>query len=402
MYICINNIDFITVMEQLIELFRRLLLLTDTSYIRYLYDKIDWSARMIGIVGPRGVGKTTMLLQRIKLNHSLDDTLFINADDLYFAEHRLFDLASDFYKNGGRHLFIDEVHKYSEWSKELKMIYDYYPDFQIIFTGSSILDIYKGNADLSRRALSYYLPGLSFREYLNLSYGMQLPAYSLEDILSHKIEFPETRLPLPLFKEYMMKGYYPFFRDPGYEQRLRNVIGLTVENDIPIYASMNIASTKKIRQLLYIISQSVPFKPNFTKIGQMIDVHRNQVTDFLYYLERAGIIAQLRGETGGIRLLGKVEKVYLDNTNLIYALAENKSDIGNIQETFFLSQMKVYNDVFSSEKSDFRIENFTFEVGGQGKQQKQIEGIENAYIVKDNIEYGYKNIIPLWHFGFNY
>ena len=402
MYICINNIDFITVMEQLIELFRRLLLLTDTSYIRYLYDKIDWSARMIGIVGPRGVGKTTMLLQRIKLNHSLDDTLFINADDLYFAEHRLFDLASDFYKNGGRHLFIDEVHKYSEWSKELKMIYDYYPDFQIIFTGSSILDIYKGNADLSRRALSYYLPGLSFREYLNLSYGMQLPAYSLEDILSHKIEFPETRLPLPLFKEYMMKGYYPFFRDPGYEQRLRNVIGLTVENDIPIYASMNIASTKKIRQLLYIISQSVPFKPNFTKIGQMIDVHRNQVTDFLYYLERAGIISQLRGETGGIRLLGKVEKVYLDNTNLIYALAENKSDIGNIRETFFLSQMKVYNDVFSSEKSDFRIENFTFEVGGQGKQQKQIEGIENAYIVKDNIEYGYKNIIPLWHFGFNY
>ena len=402
MYICINNIDFITVMEQLIELFRRLLLLTDTSYIRYLYDKIDWSARMIGIVGPRGVGKTTMLLQRIKLNHSLDDTLFINADDLYFAEHRLFDLASDFYKNGGRHLFIDEVHKYSEWSKELKMIYDYYPDFQIIFTGSSILDIYKGNADLSRRALSYYLPGLSFREYLNLSYGMQLPAYSLEDILSHKIEFPETRLPLPLFKEYMMKGYYPFFRDPGYEQRLRNVIGLTVENDIPIYASMNIASTKKIRQLLYIISQSVPFKPNFTKIGQMIDVHRNQVTDFLYYLERAGIIAQLRGETGGIRLLGKVEKVYLDNTNLIYALAENKSDIGNIRETFFLYQMKVYNDVFSSEKSDFRIENFTFEVGGQGKQQKQIEGIENAYIVKDNIEYGYKNIIPLWHFGFNY
>ena len=402
MYICINNIDFIIVMEQLIELFRRLLLLTDTSYIRYLYDKVDWSARMIGIVGPRGVGKTTMLLQRIKLNHSLDDTLFINADDLYFAEHRLFDLASDFYKNGGRHLFIDEVHKYSEWSKELKMIYDYYPDFQIIFTGSSILDIYKGNADLSRRALSYYLPGLSFREYLNLSYGMQLPAYSLEDILSHKIEFPETKLPLPLFKEYMMKGYYPFFRDPGYEQRLRNVIGITVENDIPIYASMNIASTKKIRQLLYIISQSVPFKPNFTKIGQMIDVHRNQVTDFLYYLERAGIIAQLRGETGGVRLLGKVEKVYLDNTNLIYALAENKSDIGNIRETFFLSQMKVYNDVVSSEKSDFRIGNFTFEVGGQGKQQQQIKGIENAYIVKDNIEYGYKNIIPLWHFGFNY
>ena len=172
-------------MEQLIELFRRLLALTDTSYVRYLHDHIDWSSRMIGIVGPRGVGKTTMLLQHIKLYHSVNDTLFVNADDIFFAEHRLFDLASDFYKNGGKHLFIDEVHKYSNWSKELKMIYDYYPDLQIIFTGSSILDIYKGNADLSRRSLSFFLPGLSFREYLILAKGIRLPAYSLQQIFLH-------------------------------------------------------------------------------------------------------------------------------------------------------------------------------------------------------------------------
>lgn len=389
-------------MEQLFERFRRLLNITNTSYLRYLHNEIDWSARMIGIVGARGVGKTTMLLQHIKLYHSLDDTLFVNADDLYFTEHRLFDLASDFYKNGGKHLYIDEVHKYQEWSKELKMIYDYFPDFQVVFTGSSILDIYKGNADLSRRVLSYFLPGLSFREYLVLSRGVHFPSYSLQEILEHKVEIPGIDRPLPLFKEYLQNGYYPFFNDPGVDQRLRNIINLSVENDIPMYAGMNVATTKKIRQLLYVIVQSVPFKPNFTKIGQIIDIHRNQVTDFLYYLEKAGIISQLRNNTGGIRLLGKIEKIYLDNTNLIYALAENKPNIGNIRETFFLSQMKVRNQVVSSDKSDFEIDGYTFEVGGSGKQQKQIQGIEKAFIVKDDIEYGYKNTIPLWTLGFNY
>lgn len=389
-------------MEQLFELFRRLLNITNTSYLRYLHNEIDWSARMIGIVGARGVGKTTMLLQHIKLYHSLDDTLFVNADDLYFTEHRLFDLASDFYKNGGKHLYIDEVHKYQEWSKELKMIYDYFPDFQVVFTGSSILDIYKGNADLSRRVLSYFLPGLSFREYLVLSRGVHFPSYSLQEILEHKVEIPGIDRPLPLFKEYLQNGYYPFFNDPEVDQRLRNIINMSVENDIPMYAGMNVATTKKIRQLLYVIAQSVPFKPNFTKIGQIIDIHRNQVTDFLYYLEKAGIISQLRNNTGGIRLLGKIEKIYLDNTNLIYALAENKPNIGNIRETFFLSQMKVRNQVVSSDKSDFEIDGYTFEVGGSGKQQKQIQDIEKAFIVKDDIEYGYKSTIPLWTLGFNY
>lgn len=389
-------------MEQLIELFKRLLNLTNTSYIRYLHERIDWSSRMIGIVGARGVGKTTLLLQHIKLCHSVNDTLFVNADDLYFAEHQLFDLASDFYRHGGKHLFIDEVHKYPDWSKELKMIYDYYPDLQIVFTGSSILDIYKGNADLSRRALSFFLPGLSFREYLILAKGIHLPAYSLQEILEHKVEMPGNERPLALFKEYLSKGYYPFFPEPGYEIRLRNVVNLTVENDIPAYAKLNMASTKKIRQLLYVISQSVPFKPNFTKIGQMIDLHRNQVADFMFYLEKAGIIAQLRGTTEGIRQLGKIEKIYLDNTNLAYVLSNNTPDIGNIRETFFLSQMKVNHEVASSGQSDFQIGPYTFEIGGHNKSQKQIQGLENAYVVKDDIEYGHSNIIPLWHFGFNY
>lgn len=389
-------------MEQLQELFRRLLALTDVTYIRYLHNRIDWSARMIGIVGARGVGKTTLLLQHIKLHLSTENTLFVNADDLYFAEHRLFDLASDFYKSGGKHLFIDEVHKYTDWAKELKMIYDYYPDFQVVFTGSSILDIYKGNADLSRRALSYYLPGLSFREYLALAKGIHLPAFTLEEIVAHRVEFPTSERPLALFRDYLSQGYYPFFREPGYDIRLRNVVNLTVESDITSYAHLNAASTKKIKQLLYIIAQSVPFKPNFSKIAQMIDLHRNQVVDFLFYLEKAGVIAQLRNDTGGIRQLGKVEKVYLDNTNLAFALSADKPDTGNLRETFFLSQMKVNHEVIASDKADFRVDKYTFEVGGRGKGQKQIENGPDSYVIKDDIEYGHGNIIPLWQFGFNY
>lgn len=389
-------------MEQLMDLYRQMLRHVDTTFVRFMHESVEWSARMIGIVGPRGVGKTTMLLQHIKQNLPEEKTLFVNADDLYFEEHRLFDLAKEFYQDGGKHLFIDEVHKYPDWSKELKMMYDYMPDFQIVFTGSSILDIYRGQADLSRRALTYYLPGLSFREYLQLGHSLSLPSYSLDDILAHKVDFPSGERPLALFHEYLKHGYYPFFKEPGYEMRLRSVVLQTVENDIPTYSHMTAASTKKIRQLLYVIAQSVPMKPNYSKIGQMIDLNRNQVADYMYYLERAGIIAQLRPDTGGIRMLGKTEKVYLDNTNLAYALTDTKPDIGNLRETFFLSQMKVNQEVLSSDKSDFRIGGYTFEVGEKGKQQKQIRGIENAFVVKDDIEWGHGNVIPLWQIGMNY
>lgn len=389
-------------MEQLFELFKNLIKETNTSFVRYLHNEIDWNARMIAVVGARGVGKTTMLLQHIKLYNSLSDTLFVSADHLYFTEHKLFDTASHFYKNGGKHLYIDEIHKYVEWSRELKMIYDHFPKLQVIFTGSSILDVYKGSADLSRRVLLYNLAGLSFREYLNISKGLSLEAYSLEDIISNKVELPEIEHPLPLFKEYLQKGYYPFFQDGGYEQRLRQILTLVLESDIPTYANMTVSSVRKLKQLLYIISQSVPFKPNFTKLAQIMDIHRNQVTDFLYYIEKAGFVMQLRTETKGIRALGKVEKIYLNNSNLINILAEEKSNIGNIRETFFLSQMSVRNDVTSSVVSDFTIGKHTFEVGGKSKKQKQIESAKSGFIVKDEIEYGYGNVVPLWTFGFNY
>jgi len=389
-------------MEKLIEIYKGLLDRTEIVFVRYLHEEIEWSSRLIAVVGARGVGKTTLLLQRIKLYHNVNDTLYVNADDLYFTENTLFDLASIFYKNGGKHLFIDEVHKYENWSKEIKMIYDYYQDLQVVFTGSSILDIYRGSDDLSRRALTYKLEGMSFREYLNMSQGLQLPVYSLEDILSNKIVLKEIEHPIPLFKQYLEAGYYPFFKEEAYSERLRNVINITLEVDIPVYAKINIATSKKIKQLLYVISQSVPFKPNFSKIAEIVGVHRNQVVDFLFYLEKAGIVTQLRTETKGIRMLGKVEKVYLNNPNLIYAIAEGSPEIGNMRETFFLNQLLVKNKVITSGFADFKIGEYTFEVGGRNKKQKQIEGIDNAFIVKDDIEYGYLNTIPLWAFGFNY
>ena len=389
-------------MENLYGLFRGLIERTDTTYLRYLHSEVEWNSRLTAIVGARGVGKTTMLLQHIKLHHNLSDTLYVNADDLYFSENKLFDLASTFYKNGGKHLFIDEIHKYSQWSKEVKMMYDYFSDMQIVFTGSSILDIYKGSDDLSRRALTYKLSGMSLREYLNMSQGLQLPAYSLEDIVKNKVELSGIAHPLPLFKDYLQGGYYPFYKEVGYSDRLRNVINLTLETDIPIYANMSVSTAKKMKQLLYIITQSAPFKPNFTKIAQMIDVHRNQVVDFLFYLEKAGIISQLRNSTMGVRLLGKVEKVYLNNPNLIHAIVEGTPNIGNIRETLFFNQMEVKNSVSSSDVADFTIGNYTFEVGDKNKSQNQIAGMDNAYVVKDDIEYGYMNVIPLWAFGFNY
>lgn len=389
-------------MERLYEQFRRLIERTDTTFVRYLHDQVIWDNRLTAIVGARGVGKTTLLLQHIKLYNDLRDTIYINADDIYFSENKLFDFSSTFYKNGGKHLYIDEVHKYSNWSKELKMMYDYFPDMQVIFTGSSILDIYRGSDDLSRRALTYHLEGMSFREYLNISLGLQLSAYSLEDIVANKVQIPGIEHPLPLFKDYLERGYYPFYKEPDYFERLRNVIGLTLETDIPTFANMNISTARKLKQLLFIISQSAPFKPNLSKIGEMLDVHRNQVTDFLFYLEKAGIIAQLRNATKGIRLLGKIEKIYLGNTNLIYAIGEGNPDIGNIRETIFFNQMKVKNNILASEKSDFSIADYTFEVGGKNKTRKQISDIQNAYVVKDDIEFGYMGTIPLWAFGFNY
>lgn len=391
-------------MQRLYEHFHKLLKEVDDRFFRYVYQEINWNSRMIGLTGPRGVGKTTLLLQHIKTQLDVKDTLYVTAEDFYFADRRLLDLAGDFTKLGGKYLFIDEIHKYKDWSRELKLIYDYHPELNVVFTGSSILDIKKGASDLSRRAVMYYMQGLSFREYLQLFHQITVSAYSIQEVVEHRVEIPETELkhPLPLFADYLHKGYYPFALEEDYELRLRQIINQTLETDIPTFAEMNISTGRKLKQLLAIIARSVPFKPNMSSIATMLSASRNNIADYCLYIEEAGMIAQLRDATGGIRGLGKVEKIYLDNPNLVYSLAENESNIGNIRETFFFNQTRVKYEIITSPVADFQIDDMTFEVGGKSKGQKQIRETSNAFVVKDDIETGFGNIIPLWHLGLLY
>ncbi|MCH7401377.1 ATP-binding protein [Belliella kenyensis] len=389
-------------MEILYQKFEILLQNTTTDFKRYLYDRVSWDSRMIGIIGPRGVGKTTLILQHIKLNLNSKNALYVSADDMYFSENKLIELADEFYKNAGEYLFIDEIHKYANWSRELKNIYDSFPSLKIVFTGSSVLDILKGSSDLSRRAIIYKLQGLSFREYLNFFHNYDFKAYSLQQIINNEVKLDKIKHPIPLFKDYLKRGYYPFGVENEMDLRLGLIIVQTLETDIPQYANLNVGTSRKLKRLLSIIAESVPFKPNMSKIAAMINVSRNSLDDYFLYMEHAGLIGQLREETGGIRGLGKVDKVYLDNVNILFNLVGNKSNIGNIRETFFYNQMRVNNEATSSKSADFVIDDYTFEVGGSNKQQKQIKKDGKSFVVKDDIEFGYLNVIPLWSFGMNY
>jgi len=388
-------------MERLQATFDKLLRETTSTFHRYMYDRIDWNTRIVGLLGPRGVGKTTMVLQYIKENLPRKESLYVVAEDLYFANHTLVDLADAFARTGGKYLIIDEIHKYKGWSRELKLIYDYHSELHVFFTGSSILDIYKGVSDLSRRVLTYEMQGLSYREYLSLFHQIELPVYSLQQILNQEVELPQGFLPLQHFSDYLQRGYYPF-RDNNFERYIMNVVNTTLEVDIAQYADLTPATIRKLKRLLAIIAQAAPFKPNFTQIGGQLEVSRNNIADLCAWLEKAGLIGQLRDSTGGIQGLGKVDKVYLDNATLIYVLGNKNTEIGTIRETFFYNQMRVMTDVISSRISDFEIDGKTFEVGGKKKKQKQIQNAEQGYVVKDDIETGYGNIIPLWQFGLTY
>lgn len=403
MYLCCDELSKLIAMDILLSAYMETQLQQTTSvFHRYMYDKVNWETRMFGLVGPRGIGKSTMILQYIK-EHREDKRLFyVSADHLYFSSHTLVDLVDEFAKEGGEQVFIDEIHKYENWSRELKQIYDTHPDVKVGFTGSSVLDIYKGYADLSRRAPIYMMQGLSFREYLAMFHQLEVPVYSLDDIIAQKVKLIMLNHPLPLFRDYLKRGYYPFANESDFELRLRQVVNQTMEVDIPQYAKMNVSTGRKLKKLLVVIAQSVPFKPVMDSIATVIGVSRNVLPDYFLYMEQAGMIGQLRDDTGGIRGVGKVDKVYLDNTSLAYMLGEEASDIGNIRETFFYNQLRVTTNVISSRISDFDIDGKTFEVGGKKKGKKQISDAKEGYIVKDDIEFGSGNIIPIWNFGLMY
>jgi len=356
----------------------------------------------MSIVGARGTGKTTLLLQRIKLAGIENESLYVSADNIYFSKNSLFYLAGNFYKYDGRFLFIDEIHKYKNWSQEIKNIYDSYPGLHVVITGSSILDIYKGLGDLSRRNIAYTLFGMSFREFLLYDAGIKSVPVSLKQIIEKK-NIIDIERPLSLFKKYLEKGYYPFYKEGHYHMRLNNMINVVVEVDIPKYVEMRTATIDKLKMLLKIITESAPFKPNMSKIAEMMQVSRNILPDYLSYLERTKIILMLKSNTKGVRALGKPEKVYLNNTNLMAVLSPEKQNLGNIRETFFLNQITSEHSCTLPPEGDFLVDGkFLFEIGGKTKSRRQIAGIKNAFVVKDDIERGFGNTIPLWYFGMLY
>lgn len=388
----------------LINYMKEQLELVSLAFKRYNYDKLPWEARLVGLMGPRGVGKSTLILQHIKSKSQEEQakSLYVSADHSYFTTSTLIETANQFVREGGEWLYIDEVHKYEGWSQELKQIYDSHPGLHVFFTGSSILDIIDGEADLSRRAILFDMQGLSFREYLEMFHGIKTPIRSLEDILNGKTEIEGLQHPIPLFNQYLREGYYPFSKEGFFQQRLQQVIRLTMEVDIPQYANMSPATGKKLRRMLSIIASNVPYKPEATGLANEIKVSRNYIPTYLLYMEKAGMIGQLRDETGGMRGLGKTEKVYLDNTNIIYALSGENANIGNVRETFFYNQTRLALDVTSSKVSDFSIGKYTFEVGGAKKSHRQIKDVANSFIVRDDTEYANGDILPLWAFGLLY
>ena len=381
------------------------------DFKRYLNEKVSWDQRLTGIKGFRGVGKTTLLLQYIKEKYGLSDVaLYISLDHIYFTEHRLSDLVEMFVAHGGEHLFVDEIHKYPEWAVELKNVYDLYPGLRITFTGSSLLEILNSRADLSRRALMYHMHGLSFREYLNLSLGLSLKTYSLEEILEHHrdIAFTITEQvkPLKYFDKYLEEGYFPFFIDDRefYLQRLREIVNMIIDVEFPQLRGVDPLKSRKIKQLLYIIAQSVPFKPNISKLASRIGVSRNTLYEYLHILDESDLLHHLNRDTAGIALLQKPDKIYLGNPNLAFALSSGSSpDRGNMWETFFLTQLMEGHHLTYPDEGDFLVDGkYLFEIGGKNKTSVQIKGKKHAFLAVDDTEYGHKNRIPLWLFGFLY
>ena len=396
-------------MERFYEISFNRLKQTPTKFKRYLLDEIHWNDRLIGISGARGCGKTTLMLQYMKSLPQDTEALYISLDDVYFSTNRLVYFAEDFYKKGGEYLFIDEVHKYENWSQELKNIYDNLPDLKIVFTSSSALDIYKGTHDLSRRVLVYHLPGLSFREFIHFRYDIYFPAISLEEVINHQPgdtwKYLGKFKPLKIFPEYLKYGYYPFFIESieTYSERLLTTINLVMETDLPPVYHLDYYSVQKIKSILSVISRIVPFKPNIKKLTEQVGTTRDTLLKYLFYLEKAQLLKRLTTTAKGINYMNKPDKLYLNNTNLMYALAGNHPDTGNLRETFFLNQLSVNHQVYYPDTGDFLVdEKYLFEVGGKNKTIKQIAGIDNAYIAADDIEYRVGSKIPLWLFGFLY
>ena len=397
-------------MEALQQLSNEKLARIDLSHIRNFVKGVDWSQRMIGIRGPRGVGKTTLLLQYLKTTFGIGETcLYVSADSLYFSENKLYNLARSFSKKGGELLVIDELHRYPDWALELKNMYDDLPDLKVVFTGSSLLQLHKAKADLSRRAVVYDMPGLSYREFLEFETNETFPSYSLDQILNDHLKIASEIIsrikPLQFFDNYLEYGYYPFYLEgiSVFDQKLLETVQLVLEVDIPQFMNMQISHIQLLKRLLQVIATSVPFQPNMVSLSERTGISINTLKAYLFYLHQAHQVSLLQKPFKGINSLNKPAKIYLDNPNLMNALGNRMIDTGAIRETFFNNQLSNIEPIYAAKSGDFLNEkNQVFEIGGRNKTRKQLAGIENAYLVKDQIEIGTGKTIPLWLFGFLY
>lgn len=383
---------------------------TEFEFSRYLLEELPWDEQLLGIKGLRGVGKTTIMLQYIKSKYGFSEkALYISLDDLYFTQNNIVDLAEDFISQGGEHLFIDEVHKYPNWSIELKKIYDYFKKLKVVFTGSSLLEILNSRSDLSRRALVFQLHGLSFREYLNFNINTDFSPYSLDQILQNHQEICSNIIkqlkPLQHFAQYLKNGYFPFHQksQKWYLKKLQEVINMTIEVEIPSQRNTSVSMIQGIKKLLYILAMNMPYKPNISSLAGLIGTSRNSILEHINYLNDAEIISSVYKDSVGVGLLKKPDKLYLNNTNFSFSIGTTEPNIGNIRETFFRNQLSQSHKLNIPDKGDFLIDQkFTFEIGGKNKDFTQIAHINNSFIAADNIEIGTSKKIPLWVFGFLY
>lgn len=398
-------------MDILIELFEKKLAATKTTFVREIINNISWNAPLIGIKGARGVGKTTLLLQYIKINlgKELDKVLYVSLDHIWFNTHTLLDLVQSFEQRGGKYLFLDEVHKYNQWAQELKNIYDNYPELKVVFTGSSLLEILNARADLSRRAISYDMQGLSFREYLALETGIVFQPNTLASLLQNHTSIARTVTekikPFQYFTDYLKQGYYPYYKEQPelYTIRLGEVLNMMLDIELPLLRKVEIAYITKVKQLLSIIAAAVPFQPNVSKLSDKMGINRNTLLAYFHYLQEIGLTKNLFKNGSGISLLQKPLKTYLENTNLMYLLAKENVNTGSLRETFFANQLAYQHEIAYTEHGDFNVDNtFIFEIGGKNKTSKQLKDQPNSYTAIDDITIGSHNRIPLWLFGFLY
>lgn len=399
-------------MESLFKKHDRLVTVTSTEIIRQWANSINWDARLMAIRGPKGVGKTTMMLQYIKLNYKLLDrqVLYVSCEDKYFSNHSLLSLAEQFYLNGGRHLFLDEVHKYDDWSNEIKEIYDFYPTMRVVLSGSSLLSMTEGDADLARRCINHNIQGLSFREFLHFYKGIKMPIYPIEQVLQDPAplieEMNKHGRPIALLKEYLKYGYYPYYlnNETDYHIAIQQVVSKIIDIELPRICGVDMNNTRKIKSLLTILCASVPFQVDITKLATQSGLKRDTIINYLSYLDKAKLIRLLYSDLKNIKRMQKPDKIYIDNTNLLNAWATTPIQIGTIRETFVANQLSVNHMVeFRKTNGDFLVDSkYTFEVGGDDKDFQQIANVADSFILADDMETAIGKKLPIWVVGFDY